>query len=55
MAAQDQCLPTHAYKAKINKDGSNPACHFDETVGHIVRTGHPDTEKEYVIRYDRVG
>lgn len=40
VTAQDQCLPTNADKAKINKNGLNPASclrdKFDETDNRII-------------------
>ena len=58
IAAQDQCLPTKAYRYRILKDQSeDPNCRicgkFEETIDHII-SGCPELAKsEYIHRHNR--
>jgi hypothetical protein len=58
VAAQDQALRTNHRKAKIEKDGTDPACRIckakEETVQHIVSSCTALAQNQYKKRHDKV-
>ena len=58
LAAQDQCLLTRNYQAKVIKNGADPRCgictQYDETIDHLISGCPILAPNEYLNRHNRV-
>ena len=58
LAAQDQCLLTRNYQAKVRKNGADPRCRICtqnyETIDHIISGCSTLAPNEYLSRHNRV-
>ena len=58
LAAQDQCLLTRNYQAKVIKNGADPRCciciQYDETIDHLISGCPTLAPNEYLNRHNRV-